>query len=303
MKRFISMTLTLTLALILLSACAGVAPKQTEVVKYFMPYQYEAAINQGISLHDFSGEQKRLARWIANNIHPDESTSVMMNRESTLLGLGEVKFKMTSSVGDYYYQGDLKNNYANGFGMLYTIEDSGLRTYYYIGSFSDGRFEGYGLLFLEPDSVRIGSISPEEKGDYQEVHTQLSNYVFYEGFFKKGDADGKGNSYDFNFQSYYNGLSSGEEPAPSEAANEIIVGVSKNDAWNGKVKIYVNGILRYDGEMKNGEFSGKGKLYDANGQLQYSGEFKNGEYHGKGTLYDSDGKVIYNGEWKNGDYK
>ena len=69
----------------------------------------------------------------------------------------------------------------------------------------------------------------------------------------------------------------------------------KKEYWN-------NGNLRYEGEMKDGEYHGKGKLYCADGELQYEGEFKNSEYDGYGKLYYYDyyGKTVCIGEWKNG---
>ena len=67
--------------------------------------------------------------------------------------------------------------------------------------------------------------------------------------------------------------------------------------------MYVNGKLLYDGEMKNDQPNGKGKLYYPNSDiLKYEGSFKNGEYNGKGTEYSEEGKEIYSGKWKNGDY-
>ena len=37
-----------------------------------------------------------------------------------------------------------------------------------------------------------------------------------------------------------------------------------------------------------------------NGKKRYEGELKDGKFHGKGILYDADGSKIYEGEWKDG---
>lgn len=55
---------------------------------------------------------------------------------------------------------------------------------------------------------------------------------------------------------------------------------------------------KYDGEIdENGLCSGVGKFYYKNGDV-YDGEWKDGQRHGKGKMIYSDG--YYVGEWKNG---
>jgi antitoxin component YwqK of YwqJK toxin-antitoxin module len=71
---------------------------------------------------------------------------------------------------------------------------------------------------------------------------------------------------------------------------------------NGQGKMYdTNGVLRYDGEWKNGLENGQGKMYDENGVLKYDGEWKNGMKHGQGICYyDDNGILRYDGEWESG---
>ena len=59
---------------------------------------------------------------------------------------------------------------------------------------------------------------------------------------------------------------------------------SKKGYPNGKVNEYYYDTLIYEGNMKKGEYSGKGKAYYLDGTVEYEGEFKNGKYHGKGTF-------------------
>lgn len=65
-------------------------------------------------------------------------------------------------------------------------------------------------------------------------------------------------------------------------------------------QFYPDGILKFEGNYKNGRANGYGKSYFSSGQLQYEGMWANGHYHGEGTLYDESGNIIYTGEWVTG---
>lgn len=65
-------------------------------------------------------------------------------------------------------------------------------------------------------------------------------------------------------------------------------------------RFYPDGILKFEGNYKDGKANGYGKAYFPSGRLQYEGMWANGHYHGEGTLYDESGNVVYNGEWING---
>lgn len=65
-------------------------------------------------------------------------------------------------------------------------------------------------------------------------------------------------------------------------------------------RYYPDGILKFEGNYKNGKANGYGKSYYPTGKLQYEGMWANGVYHGEGTLYDESLKTIYSGEWFEG---
>lgn len=65
-------------------------------------------------------------------------------------------------------------------------------------------------------------------------------------------------------------------------------------------RYYPDGILKFEGNYKNGKANGYGRAYFQSGKLQYEGMWANGIYHGEGTLYDETGDIVYNGEWVNG---
>ena len=83
----------------------------------------------------------------------------------------------------------------------------------------------------------------------------------------------------------------------------ITVGEFEDDLENGAVRRYSLGFLDYDGNMRDGERSGKGIQYFPQSETpQYDGSWKKDTYDGQGTLYDQNGNVLYDGKWKYGDY-
>ena len=56
----------------------------------------------------------------------------------------------------------------------------------------------------------------------------------------------------------------------------------------------------YQGEWKDAQPHGQGKLYYANTNLWYDGEWKEGKREGLGTSYYEDGNPAFAGEWKDG---
>jgi flagellin-like hook-associated protein FlgL len=76
---------------------------------------------------------------------------------------------------------------------------------------------------------------------------------------------------------------------------------SKDPSLNGYQKLYnQQGVLIYDGYMRNGEYHGYGKLYSNDGVLLYDGYWNDGIYHHYGKLYNEQGQIIYEGYWDNG---
>ncbi len=68
-------------------------------------------------------------------------------------------------------------------------------------------------------------------------------------------------------------------------------------------KFYPDGVLKFEGNYRDGKANGYGKSYYPSGNQEYIGMWANGVYHGKGTLYDELGQVIYDGEWYEGHQK
>src|SRR5690606_26648415 len=109
----------------------------------------------------------------------------------------------------------------------------------------------------------------------------------YTGFFANGMKNGTGKLY--------------------HEGKVIANGVFEDDRFvGGSTKLYDdNGNPVYDGDLVDGLYEGKGKLYDPVLQsLIYEGEFAAGMYTGKGKLYDPVTEtLIYDGEFKDGKYE
>ena len=168
----------------------------------------------------------------------------------------------------------------------YAITDEDYPDYYYEGQLKKNKPDGDGILENGSSGLDI-YIGEFSKGKYDGLGMECicetpSEYEVYIGEYK----DGKKNGYGFHTlgNSYY------------------AVGDFKKDKLDGTASVYMDGILRYEGELRKGKASGKGKSYYESGKLMYEGEFKNGDFNGKGTKYDEDGNEVYSGKWKDGDY-
>ena len=226
----------------------------------------------------------------------------------------------SDTTSEYYYVGKTKDNRPDGFGMIFGMS-TGSGTYaladgfmiHYIGDFKNGAYDGFGALFSADEYdlsgminniVQSGEITSDEV--LENAIEYLFNYVSYEGHFKDGKMNGKGN--EFSFPNVEVGLPFDFNNDPIDGYRyyniypDVIMGEYKNNALTGMVKEYWHNHLWYSGEMDDGQESGKGAWYYNNGQVMYEGEFKKGKQSGKGSYYDENGNLIYSGEWENGDY-
>lgn len=266
------------------------------------------AAQEGASLNRIKG-RNAFAEWFLEQ--NDLSDKKYIQPEGGLLS--ESKYKLTMTETKYQYYGETKNNYADGFGILFMSSDgySELPNILYMGNFSEGYFSGYGIQFAEPDSddqmILYKLCNGVTDGElYQTLYYDFVNYAKFEGIFDDGKASGKGNKFTcaLAYYSYFGYFSSIDDFSPDEIGYEIVIGEFKNGKENGKVKNYnILGGISYDGEMKDGSREGKGTLYYSDGEtIKYDGEFKNDKYEGTGTLYDESGQVVYSGKWENGEY-
>lgn len=215
---------------------------------------------------------------------------------------------------DYLYYGATKDNRPDGFGVLTTgpvsLNDAAsLADLVYAGNFSKGLYNGYGAKFMHNSFAFItvpgwvDSAGLVKDGLLAEDHLAAlcvyeGCYVTCESTWKKGSLNGKTNVFEMTSttnrpqENYWGG----------PCYPSITVATAKSGSLTGAAKMYVGGVLMYDGKLKKGKFDGDGTLYYLDGTVQYKGKWKNNLYNGQGTLYDENGKVVYKGKWKNGDY-
>lgn len=229
---------------------------------------------------------------------------------------GKSYYAQTKKNTGLYYAGDIKDGKPDGVGMLIEVLDTydySIIRKKYAGEFKKGVITGFGLKFND-DELHSDVYSQlngcENKDDGQWAFDNYFNPVSYVGEIKNGQCTGEGITLLYrDISDFLELLSDGATMEELDSNNifmsdvTIVKGEHKKGEWNGDIKMYVNGKLLYDGEMKNDQPNGKGKLYYPNSDiLKYEGSFKNGEYNGKGTEYSEEGKEIYSGKWKNGDY-
>lgn len=55
----------------------------------------------------------------------------------------------------------------------------------------------------------------------------------------------------------------------------------------------------YQGDIRNGKATGRGRMEQPGGMTSYEGEYEDGKRHGFGAYYYKDGNLCYAGSWKN----
>lgn len=279
----------------------------------YLFWQYHAAEKYNMQF-EANKEQEKLSSWLETSLSSGNLTASSVEYSKGLFD-SISQYKLTIHEGDFYYYGETKDSYPDGFGMLTTSPDlTNLGDIRYIGSFKSGKYDGYGLLFCDPDDEDLGvfysrcmdgKLSEEDIINYYHA---FINYVVYEGEFEQGAFDGTGNSFYCSFGSTFwfpqnNSSNKEDTPFDPEAITYIVSsGHFKSGKENGQIREYMGGVLLYEGNKKDGKKDGEGTEYDYDGTLKYQGEFKDDLYHGSGTLYDEKGKIIYKGKWKYGDY-
>jgi antitoxin component YwqK of YwqJK toxin-antitoxin module/uncharacterized coiled-coil protein SlyX len=72
--------------------------------------------------------------------------------------------------------------------------------------------------------------------------------------------------------------------------------------YTGKAQVFTEAkVLRYEGELAEGIYQGKGKLFAENGQIERQGDFDKGQLK-QGEHYSADGVLLYSGGFSEGLY-
>lgn len=156
-----------------------------------------------------------------------------------------------------------------------TKNDTG---YVYIGEIKDNSPNGVGAIYRMPDKL----------------NGKNTKVPIYQGEFKDG---------------LYNGYGILYEDSKTDLQLAAIGRLPESKAKNEIFRAIENPILKYEGEFKAGEFSGKGNLYNgiSNGQSTLpeinieSGEFKKGKVKGNVCIYFN-GFIWYEGGMEDGKF-
>ena len=149
------------------------------------------------------------------------------------------KIAIYYSDGKLEYEGDRVDGKYEGIGTYY-YNKGGNR---YEGEWKNGLKHGKGILYYDHET----------------------NNIKYDGYFSKGNFEGKGIYY-WDDGSYY-------------------IGDFVNGLKHGYGTLYKSdGNLKYEGGFINDKFEGNG-IYYCNSGNYYIGDFKDGSKHGKGKLY------------------
>lgn len=223
-----------------------------------------------------------------------------------------------------YYIGEFSKGYRAGYEIeyQYAMQLEDVEPFYqviYEGKYKDGKRNGKGCEYytaldalqkIVDRSIEVG-FSMEDTSEFEKNAAEAMELVQQTELAYKS-VDEKGaffSEYPLVYVSknkegnWKNGELEGQSIV-YEVGNYVYAeGTFKSGVPNGKVKLlypYMDRIS-YTGNMKNGEFDGKGTLYYETGQIKYKGDFKNGQYSGNGTLYNEDGSIVHKGKFKNGD--
>lgn len=284
---------------------------ENSIIMNMVKPAWDYASKNNIDLPNFIERKEVLNVLTTNNINSILSKSIHVEMEE------KEHFKMVRGSYEYYkktldntntlYYGNLNSDSEpEGLGVVFQLydeyTDEPIPLVKYVGYFDSGKYDGYGIEFEIYESDEIPNIVDMEI--LLKNSTLFNTNDFYEGYYKDGDRSGDGVNYISNLYENLMIYSGKEEINSNDLIYSYTIAEYSKNTINGYSKEYMGNKLYYEGEQKEDEFHGYGKLYNLDtGNLEYEGEFSHGKYHGKGTLYDESGNVLHKGEFVVGDIK
>ncbi len=199
--------------------------------------------------------------------------------------------------GELKYEGDFFNGQYHGHGILYekgNYEKKGIfsefKYIHYVGEFKNDKYNGQGKLYMDNCFGKYlfyeGNFDNSYFSGNGKIYYQ-NKKLFYEGQFENNNLNGKGIKY------YKNG-------------NIKFQGIFSNNICTFGVYYSPDGTKLYEGEFKS-EIpleSNNIIIYDNNTNKRYQGEIHNGLYEGKGVEYCPliKDKILFEGNFKKNEY-
>lgn len=176
--------------------------------------------------------------------------------------------KLYSSSGNLIYRGHFINNKKCGDGISY--HQNG--TISYKGLWENDLQAGQGTYYdsegsIVYDGLVIGGLFEVDVSLF-EIPLTINDSISYIGQRVRGERNGFGKMY-INSKNELDFIDQN-----SQSVDRIYIGQWKNNLPHGTGNLYINGVLRYEGEFWDGDFKGTGNLYDENGNLRFSGEIR-----------------------------
>lgn len=219
------------------------------------------ARKEGVIFADEREKMKRLTKELEDFIHKAES----------------VRFVLETVEGDKYI-GKTKDGLYEDENAEIIYPDGSM----YKGSFRKGKFDGQGKLTdKKSGDYRVGKWQAGKFVEGEVKITKGKHFTFYEGGFKNGAPNGKGEFTDLLGNRYKGEYESGKKQGKGELKK-------------------MDGSI-FSGIFKNDEFI-RGRAIDKFGKI-FEGDFKNWVLHGKGKAYGKDGDILKSGEWEKGALK
>jgi hypothetical protein len=207
----------------------------------------------------------------------------------------KLTFERPTMAGEtIYYEGEVKNGKANGYGTATTSLKNA-----YKGNWKDNDYHGQGTHTWENGMQYSGSWV-NGQGTGKAIHT-WPNGDKYEGDFINGNLHGNGIYYFNNGMQYSGSWVNGKRTGKGIHTwlnGEKYEGDFVDGAFHGNGIFYFNNGMQYSGSWVNGKRTGKGIHTWTNGE-KYVGDFVDGTFHGEGTYYFNNGEQ-YSGNWVNG---
>lgn len=172
------------------------------------------------------------------------------------------------------YYGMWKEDCYDGKGFTFTKDE----TLLYKGQFKKNNIDGYGTFYYENGNIAYtGSVKDGKYNGYGELYYPNTKLRCFEGFFENGKYK-KGIYHDENGKLYN----------------------YQHDDWEGIGSYFSHeGVLIYQGMLKNGEYHGNGTLLHKDFSIHYVGTFCRGKFHGHGYFQTYNG-IIFRGNFVNG---
>jgi hypothetical protein len=164
--------------------------------------------------------------------------------------------KLYKPGGDLLYQGELSNGVPNGYGILYYWDSTNRQ---YLGMFKDGKYHGEGELFYRNNRLYFSGMFDN--------NTMINGLYFS----KNGYRSSKNKHYIDEYDKHNDVL------VIKQNGENIYKGYFKNYYLNcnanGDVKMFINGVIHYTGNVQNNLYHGKGILHMIDINLVIDGEF------------------------------